>query len=121
MRKISILVIVLAVLLILAVPAMAQPDCSVLTATASCNGVGLEWTAWDDAVGYLFCWQYDGNSGCSPTTGLITGGPLGPGTYMFHPASNHDHRVPWSRAAHPENQKKLNPFSRDAITPTALQ
>ncbi len=88
MKIISILVIVLAALLILAVPAMAQPEptCSVLTATTVCEGVygvNLEWTAWDGAVVYWFCWQYDGNSGCDPLTSLNTGGPLGPGTFMF--------------------------------------
>jgi len=84
MRKISILVIVLAVLLILAVPAMAQPDCSVLTATHGCDVASLEWTAWDDAFGYLLCWG-DGNTNCGDyESRLSAGGGLLPGTYKWH-------------------------------------
>lgn len=84
MKKISILVIMLAVLLILAVPATAQPDCSVLTATHDCNSASLEWTAWDDAAGHLLCWG-DGNLDCENYgSHLNAGGSLPPGTFKWH-------------------------------------
>ena len=91
MKKIS-LFIVLAVLLMLAVPVTAQlPVCSdtVLTISESCiyddeylYEIHLQWTAQSGAAGYQMC---DANYGCSEIVGdtFEVGGPIAAGDYTI--------------------------------------